>query len=158
MCHYLSGVITKDMERILFGELDSHAGIEAGWDLKPGEYREFEWVSDHEADLTVRVEEGEDENAYRAAILTRYPTRADLVASITEGRWRSNGYHVRSEYDNGCKRVERDSEGDVRYYYRTDHGHDWVILDARANGKIQLWSLAKHDWIQLSPPRQEVPA
>ena len=90
MCQYVSFCVSADLWaplRLYFGALDSHAGIEAGWALTPGSYREAEWAADDDgSSLTVRVEHGEDESAYRAAILAQYPDRTALLAGVTEGR------------------------------------------------------------------------
>ena len=89
MCHYLSGAIDADpanVRAVYVGDLHSHEGIEAGWNLVPGQYREFEWTADDDGKtLTVRVEHGEDSSAYRAAILSMWPTRAVMLTSITHG-------------------------------------------------------------------------
>jgi hypothetical protein len=86
MCEYISGVITLD-NRILFGKLNSHSGIAEGWSLRPGTYREFEWVGNDADSLTVRVEDDEKDSTYIAIILSQYNTRKELVNSITECRY-----------------------------------------------------------------------
>ena len=95
MCEFVSFVVTKD-GRLLAGHLTSHAGIEAGWGLKPGEYREAEWTHDDDGDsLTVRVEDGEDPNWYKAIVLAQCPTRRDLLARLTVGKTDEATYHYR---------------------------------------------------------------
>jgi len=85
MCEFLS-FLTNREGRVWVGDLHSHSGVAAGYGLKPGTYREAEWTGEEEKHLTVRTEDGENENEYRAAILALYPTRAALLKSITEGR------------------------------------------------------------------------
>jgi len=46
MCEFVSFVFVPATEEVFAGSLDSHSGIEAGWDLKPGSYRECEWTQD----------------------------------------------------------------------------------------------------------------
>ena len=53
----LSGVIDKATgQKLYFGQLNSHSGIEVGHKLTPDSYREFEWTKDDTGDsLVVRV-------------------------------------------------------------------------------------------------------
>jgi len=99
MCHFLSFVLTDD-ERILVGSLDSHSGVEQGWGLKPGKYRECEWTEDDDGDsLTIRVADGdESENHHRAIVLAKHKTRQSLLKSIKEGRTHKGD---RFHYQNG---------------------------------------------------------
>ena len=87
MCHFLSGVIDKATgQKLYFGQLNSHSGIEAGHSLKPDSYREFEWTEDDDGDsLVVRVSDMDihDENWYKDKILSKYPTRKDLLKYIS---------------------------------------------------------------------------
>lgn len=96
MCHYLSFLVDKK-GNFYFGYLDSHAEIEEGHNLKPGSYREAEWVGETPGSLSVRVEDGEHESFYRALVLGLYKTRSALEKSITSGK---AGYTVIS-YKNG---------------------------------------------------------
>ena len=86
MCDFASFVITKD-GRILFGNPFSHSGIEAGWGLKPGEYREAEWVGERPNSLNVRLEPGERDAAWWVSAVTgKYRTRTALLESVVESR------------------------------------------------------------------------
>lgn len=85
MCEYISFLVDKQ-GRLYFGKLDSHDGIEAGHGLRPGDYREAEWTAEEPTALSVRVEEGEDPNYYRAMILAEYPTRSDMIAGQIIGK------------------------------------------------------------------------
>jgi len=93
MCEFLSFLTNKE-GRVWVGDLHSHSGVAAGYGLKPGTYREAEWTGEEEKHLTVRTEDGERENEYRAAILALYPTRAALLKSITEGRVEGLEYQI----------------------------------------------------------------
>ena len=80
----LSGVIDKATgQKLYFGQLNSHSGIEAGHSLKPDSYREFEWTEDDDGDnLVVRVS---DMDILMSGTRTRYkyPTRKDLLKYIS---------------------------------------------------------------------------
>ncbi len=84
MCHFASGVVTRD-GRILVGDLQSHEGIEAGWGLTPGEYREWELQDEGMGHLELRLEQGDDRAEWLSAFAA-YSNRTELLASITEGR------------------------------------------------------------------------
>lgn len=84
MCQYLSFLTNKE-GKVWVGYLNSHSGVAAAYNLAPGTYREAEWTGEDEHSLGVRVEDGENENEYRAAILAKYPWRVDLVKSIVRG-------------------------------------------------------------------------
>jgi hypothetical protein len=84
MCHFASGVVTRD-GRILVGDLQSHNGIAGGWGLKPGEYREWELQSEGMGHLELRTEAGDDRAEWVSAFAA-FPNRTALLASIEEGR------------------------------------------------------------------------
>ena len=89
MCEFLSFVIEAKSGQIYFGDaLNSHRGIEAKHNLKPGSYREVEWTSDTEDSLVVRTEAHGDEaeSYYRAIILADYGTRKKLLKRLTSGK------------------------------------------------------------------------
>ena len=90
MCNFASfcvGEITRnELLKIYVGDYQSHDGIERGHGLLPGSYREAEWTTNYAKSLVVRVEDGEDEQVYRAAILAVYPTRTALFADNREGK------------------------------------------------------------------------
>ena len=97
MCHYVSFCVPRIKEdesyylKIFVGNFYSHSGIEEGWNLKAGEYREAEWTkNDSGESLVVRVENNEKESSYKAAILAEFPTREKLIQSIKIGK--VNGY------------------------------------------------------------------
>ena len=99
MCHYVSFCVPRIKEdesyylRIFTGDLYYHSGIAAGWNLKPGEYREAEWTEDDSGEsLIVRVENNEKESSYKAAILAEFPTREKLIQSIKIGKVNGNKY------------------------------------------------------------------
>ena len=118
----LSGAIDKATgKKFYFGRLNSHSGIEAGHSLKPDSYREFEWTKDDTGDsLVVRVSDMDkhDENWYKEKILSKYPTRSDLLKYIStivcktdklnEYRYNDKGVQISydSWYDNGQKSRE----------------------------------------------------
>jgi hypothetical protein len=85
MCHFFSFVITED-ERFLTGNSKSHSGIELGWNLEPCSYREAEWTGENPDYLKVRGINESDSNWYKAAVLSKFKTRSELLATITEGR------------------------------------------------------------------------
>ena len=132
MSKYVSFAVVADcwrgQERVrLFAgtSLASHDGIEAGWGIAPGGLRESEWTADDDGlSLAVRVEDAEDTNAYRAAILSDYPTRRDLLHAITEGRaprgtkvwWRDGKLHR----DDGPAYVGADGS---KEWWRDDKRH-----------------------------------
>ena len=97
MSEYVSGAISVRDNKLYFGKLNSHSGIERGWRLKPGSYREFEWTGETPDSLTVRVETGELDSRYISAILAQYPTRSAMLESIHELRWDD----VTAEYRDG---------------------------------------------------------
>jgi len=95
MCEFLSFAVDKKGQ-IYASNLSGHYGIEEAWNLKPGEYREAEWTNDTEKSLTVRVEEGEEENFYRALILGTWPARIELIQHILgKNRWRGGWLNLR---------------------------------------------------------------
>jgi hypothetical protein len=118
MCNFLSGVVTRD-ERLLFGNLQNHAGIETGWGLAPGEYREFEWTEDDPSTLTVRTEVGEDNAWWKSIIVAKHATRESLLASIVEGRTDGTKWYYRNgvlHRDGNLPAIEC-ADG-TKWYYR----------------------------------------
>jgi hypothetical protein len=122
MCHFLNFIVSKlgSPFRIYQYIPDAIKDIEAAYNLTPGSYRVCEWAADDTGDsLTVRVCEGEDEAAYKAAILSKYPSRDRLIkAQVCNGKhFLPNNDMVR--YKNGqlhgtCKwngRIERWKNG-----------------------------------------------
>lgn len=142
MCHWVSFVITKDCEWLCFGDGESHAGIEAGWELKPGEYRECEWRRDDDGDsLVVRVEDGEDKNVFRAAILADFPTRRALLAGVTHGQAGSTGF------------VDKSSNYIIRCDARgRRHGlQERVYLDGAWRTEMYCHGIMRGEWVQVLP-------
>ena len=141
MCHFFSfavGVISDKQTDLKIYALkpDSHSGIEAAAGLKPGEYREAEWTGETPESLTVRVESGEYNSAYLAAILAAYPSRSDLLTALTRinliksAKYRIRGALVSVEVfraDGSLERVERRKNGEY-------HGKwEWF----RADGSLE---------------------
>ena len=91
MCHFASGVVTRD-GRILVGDRYSHGGIAEGYGLQPGEYREWELQHEEINRLEIRLEPGETDRAYWASAFAGFANRTELLASITEGRSRESVY------------------------------------------------------------------
>ena len=139
MCHYVSFLVDK-AGALYFGNLSRHEGIEAGHGLKPGEYREAEWVDDDPKHLTVRVEDGEDENYYRAMILAEYPDRQSMLAKEIVGK---TDYAV-LYYKNGKRHrddgpaVER-ADGAKEWYKNGERHRDDGPAVERANGPKEWW-------------------
>ena len=119
MCQFLSGVLTKD-GRVLVGDMYSHGGIEAGWGIKPDEYREFEWAQDDKGQsLTLRAMHDDDPNVFHKSVLTaKFGSRRAMLRSITEGRTNGSTFH----YHNGKRHRDRGPAviyaNGVREYYR----------------------------------------
>ena len=91
MCEFVSFVLTED-EKVFAGSLTSHEGIEVGWELKPGKYRECEWTEDDKGEsLVVRVAHNDEFNEtwYKVVVLDKFPTRKKLLEYLTIGK--SNG-------------------------------------------------------------------
>ena len=140
MCHYVSFLVDKK-GALYFGYLDSHAGIEAGHGLRPGDYREAEWTGDDENSLTVRVEDGEDASYYRSMILGDYPTRQDMIKTIKIGKTDSVIYHYRNgvpHCDDGPA-VERASGS--KAWYKNGKLH-------RDDGPAIEWADGSKAWYQ----------
>ena len=155
MCHFLSGVIDKATgQKLYFGQLNSHSGIEAGHSLKPDSYREFEWTEDDDGDsLVVRVSDMDkhDSEWYKEKILSKYPTRSDLLKYIStivcktdklnEYRYNDKGVQISydSWYDNGQKRVEiryNDKGVQISYDLWYSNGQKYVERRYNENGVI----------------------
>ena len=145
MCHYASFLIDK-RGRLYFGRLDSHSGIEAGHGLKPGSYREAEWTGEGPDSLTVRVEEGEDPNWYRAMILAEYPTRSDLLSGAIVGRADDTVYHY---FDGQLHREDGPAiecvNGHKEWYWADQrHREDGPAVERADGTKIWYWADQLH--------------
>jgi len=155
MCHFLSGVIDKATgQKLYFGQLNSHSGIEAGHSLKPDSYREFEWTEDDDGDsLVVRVSDMDkhDSEWYKEKILSKYPTRSDLLKYIStivcktdklnEYRYNDKGVKISYDawYENGQKRVEiryNDKGVQISYDSWYSNGQKYVERRYNENGVI----------------------
>ena len=155
MCHFLSGVIDKATgQKLYFGQLNSHSGIEAGHSLKPDSYREFEWTEDDDGDsLVVRVSDMDkhDSEWYKEKILSKYPTRSDLLKYIStivcktdklnEYRYDDKGVKISSGswYENGQKREEiryNDKGVQISYDLWYSNGQKYVERRYNENGVI----------------------
>jgi hypothetical protein len=79
MCEFLSVCISIDTRRIYVGNLRSHSYTVEFHGLAPETYREIEWTGEDEKSLEVRVPPGDSPARYVAAILSKYPTRNDLL-------------------------------------------------------------------------------
>ena len=98
MCEFVSFVFVPATEEVFAGSLDSHSGIEAGWDLKPGSYRECEWTQDDDGkSLVVRTEADDPKPAYfKSLILAHFPTRKALLKHLTVGKAGDATYYFRN--------------------------------------------------------------
>ncbi len=149
MCQFISFVITKD-ERLLVGDLFAHAGIEAGWDLKPGEYWEAEWTKDDAGgSLTVR---GELRIWWKVVILNKYPTRELFLKSITEGRVRGNKYW----YRNG--KLHRDDEPAIEWSNGAKHWYRNGVFHRDGGPAAEYADGAKHWYRNGKLHRDDGPA
>ena len=121
MCQFLSGAIAKGGQKLYFGLLNSHNGIEDGHNLKPDSYREFEWTKDDDGEsLEVRTSnmDKHDSEWYKEKILSKYQTRQDLLkyistivcksSELSERRYNENGMEIAydSWHNNGQKNYE----------------------------------------------------
>ena len=151
----LSGVIDKATgQKLYFGQLNSHSGIEVGHSLKPDSYREFEWTEDDDGDsLVVRVSDMDkhDSEWYKEKILSKYPTRSDLLKYIStivcktdklnECRYDDKGVKISYDawYENGQKRVEiryNDKGVQISYDSWYSNGQKYVERRYNENGVI----------------------
>lgn len=155
MCEFVSFVIGKKNEKVYWGNLNSHAGIEAGWHLKPESYRECEWTMDDSGEsLIVRVTDDEDANFYKSSILGRWPTRKDLLKYISEGigksnrakhKYDANGNETSVEYSDGSwAKWEYDANGN-RTRYENSGGY-WEKREYDANGKMTRYERFDGFW------------
>jgi hypothetical protein len=85
MCEYVSFRVDK-RGTIYMGDMYSHDGIEAGFDLKPEQTMEGEWTGEEHDSLSVRVPPGESDAPYMSAIMARWPNRTAFLADQVEGR------------------------------------------------------------------------
>ena len=98
MCEYASFCVDKNLNIYAGMYLDSHEGIEAGWDLKPGEYHEAEWTGEEPETLVIRAEDTATRVDLEWRLLAKFPARKKLLRKIMEGRG-ANGNCC--EYKNG---------------------------------------------------------
>ena len=170
MCQFLSGVIAKDGQKLYFGRLNSHMGIEEGHSLKPDSYREFEWTKDDDGNsLVVRTSDMDkhDNDWYREKILSKYQTRKDLLkyistivckdSKLSEIRYNENGVEVSydSWYKSGQKHMERrynDNGKSVSIDYWYENGQK--ELERRYNENGQL--VSEDYWYENGQKREEL--
>jgi hypothetical protein len=161
MCHFFSFVVTK-RGRILTGDGKSHSGIELGWSLKPDSYREAEWTGESPNKLSVRGIDKSDQDWHKAAVLGKFRTRSELLASITEGRTIDAVYKLKNgklhckngpsvRYKNGSKlwylndKLHRkdgpavEKVNGTKYWYINDKLH-------RKNGPAIEWADGTKEW------------
>ena len=127
MCNFASFCVGKLTSlsaplKIYVGDYWSHGGIDGGHELNPGDTREAEWIEDAPEFLSVRVEDGEDESFYRAAVLAKYPTRSALFADNRSGKVGS---------PKGVIKFNKDGQRDGLYESWCDNGQ----LSCRATYK-----------------------
>ena len=83
MCDFFSGLIDrKDLSKLYLHDGRSHSETATACDLKPEQYREFEWPKDDDGkSLSVRTlpDDPYPEASYRTAILARFSSRPKLV-------------------------------------------------------------------------------
>lgn len=116
MCEFASFMVTADGQ-VYAGNLQSHNGIEIGWDLQPGGYREAEWIrDDHGASLHIRCGILEHEGQWKNKVLARYPNRSALLHSLTLGKGDQVIFHLQ----NG--QLHRDDGPAVEW---ADGGQEW---------------------------------
>lgn len=95
MCEFASFMVTADGQ-VYASNLLGHDGIEAGWDLQPGQYREAEWTEDDYGDsLVVRCGVREHESTWVDKVLARYPSRSALFSSLILGKTDLAVYHLK---------------------------------------------------------------
>jgi len=136
MCHFLSFCVHKITDddnalRVYAWMPDSHGGIERDSGLNPGELRECEWRDDDADSLVVRVEEGENEAAYKAAILAAYPTRAQFLEALPDIDINKRAAYKMKRGILNVERVGSDGAWEVCNYKDGErHGkNEWVGSD-----------------------------
>ena len=151
MCEYVSFCVPRIKEeesyclQIFTGNLCSHAGIEAGWNLKAGKYREAEWTkNDSGESLVVRVETNEKDSSYKAAILAEFPTRKKLIQSIKIGKADGNKYwYKKGELHRKDGPAVEHANGSKEWYKEgTLHREDGPAMEY-ANGDKEWWKEGK---------------
>ena len=140
MCEFVSFVVHKN-GNLYFGTLNSHSGIEAGWDLKPGDYREAEWTSDLPCSLIVR---GDDDNWYKSAVLAKYHNRQELLDTCIVGKTNLGTYYYKDgkrRRDDGPAVIEADGRQE---FWRNGNLHrDDGPAIIRADGSQEFWKDGK---------------
>ena len=150
MCHFLSFVVRESDGNLFFGQLDSHSGIEEGWGLKPGSYREAEWTRDDRGEsLTIRVKPGELESQFGALVLSRFPTRKKLLEYIRRGKTGDASYR----YLSGVPHCE---DGPAVVY--ADGGEEWYCAGRLhcEDGPAVKWATGYKAWY-FAGERQPAP-
>jgi hypothetical protein len=86
MCDFVSVIATTEGSLQLYAApgLKSHGDARVGWSIKEG--AEVEWTGEHHGTLTVRHEDKSVRDTVLQMIKDKYPTRTDLINSITETR------------------------------------------------------------------------
>jgi hypothetical protein len=86
MCERISFIATTEGSLQIYAcpGLDSHGSARAGWGITGG--AECEWTGETYDSLTVRYEDRAMATTIRHMIVEKYPTRADLLATIFETR------------------------------------------------------------------------
>jgi hypothetical protein len=90
MCDFISVIATTEGSLQLYAApgLCTHGDARVGWNIKEG--AEVEWVGEHHDTLTVRHEDKSVRKTVLQMIKDKYPTRTDLINSITETRGLNN--------------------------------------------------------------------
>ena len=100
MCEFLSflvnaSVLVGEPLTVYLGNPNSHGGLEAGWNLRPEDYFQAEWMGDKLKSLDVRTHActrhfgnttfKQRSSLVRAAIVAEFPTRTHLLMRMREG-------------------------------------------------------------------------
>jgi hypothetical protein len=113
MCEYVSVIATTEGSLQLYASpgLKSHGDARVGWNIKEG--AEVEWTGEHHGTLTLRHHDSRTRKTVLQMIKDKYPTRTDLINSITETRglnssklYYKNGSVVYCEETHGPKYKE----------------------------------------------------
>jgi hypothetical protein len=90
MCDFVSVIASTEGSLQLYASpgLKSHGDARVGWNIVGG--AEVEWTGEHHESLTVRHEDKDIKDTVLQMIKDKYPTRTDLINSITETRGLNN--------------------------------------------------------------------
>jgi hypothetical protein len=108
MCDFVSVIATTEGSLQLYASpgLKSYGDARVGWNIVGG--AEVEWTGEHHDTLTVRHEDKGIKDTVLQMIKDKYPTRTDLINSITETRGVNNN---KLYYKNGKVVYKKETHG-----------------------------------------------